>query len=119
MEFSELVATDGASNIIQHEVKFSPGGTTGWHPHPGIVILTWAADSGPVDWYDSRCGNTVYNADVSRWLLHVIVPKVKRESPDTRAEGEVLMSGLSPNAGLQRDAQCVCDYQFQSLGTNA
>ena len=52
--------TDGASNIIQQEVNFSPGGTTGWHTHPGIVLLTLAADSGPVDWYDSKCGKTVY-----------------------------------------------------------
>ena len=75
-DFSAVVATDGASNIIQQEVKFSPGGTTGWHTHPGIVILTLAADSGPVDWYDSRCGKTVYNAGDS-WTegtkLHDVV----------------------------------------------
>jgi quercetin dioxygenase-like cupin family protein len=75
-DFGAVVATDGASNIIQQEVKFSPGGTTGWHTHPGIVILTLAADSGPVDWYDSRCGKTVYNAGDS-WTegtkLHDVV----------------------------------------------
>jgi quercetin dioxygenase-like cupin family protein len=75
-DFSAVVATDGASNIVQQEVKFSPGGTTGWHTHPGIVILTLAADSGPVDWYDSRCGKTVYNAGDS-WTegtkLHDVV----------------------------------------------
>ena len=75
-DFSAVVATDGASNIIQQEIKFSPGGTTGWHIHPGIVILTLAADSGPVDWYDSKCGKTVYNAGDS-WTegtkLHDVV----------------------------------------------
>jgi quercetin dioxygenase-like cupin family protein len=75
-DFSVALATEGASNIIQQEIKFSPGGTTGWHTHPGIVILTLAADSGPVDWYDSKCGKTVYNAGDS-WTegtkLHDVV----------------------------------------------
>ncbi len=75
-DFSAAVAADGASNIIQQEVKFSPGGTTGWHTHPGVVILTLAADSGPVDWYDSKCGKTVYVAGDS-WTegtkLHDVV----------------------------------------------
>ncbi len=26
------------------------------------MLLTLAADSGPVDWYDSKCGKTVYVA---------------------------------------------------------
>jgi quercetin dioxygenase-like cupin family protein len=75
-DFSAVLVTEGASNIIQQEVKFSPGGTTGWHKHPGIVLLTLAADSGPVDWYDSKCGRTVYNAGDS-WTegtkLHDVV----------------------------------------------
>jgi quercetin dioxygenase-like cupin family protein len=75
-DFSATLSTDGASNIVQQEVKFSPGGTTGWHKHPGIVVLTLAADSGSVDWYDSQCGKTVYNAGDS-WTegtkLHDVV----------------------------------------------
>jgi quercetin dioxygenase-like cupin family protein len=75
-DFGTVLVTEGASNIIQQEIKFSPGGTTGWHTHPGIVVLTLAADSGPVDWYDSKCGKTVYNAGDS-WTegtkLHDVV----------------------------------------------
>jgi quercetin dioxygenase-like cupin family protein len=75
-DFTAILVTEGASNIIQQEVKFSPGGTTGWHKHPGIVLLTLAADSGPVDWYAATCGRTVYNAGVS-WTegtkLHDVV----------------------------------------------
>jgi quercetin dioxygenase-like cupin family protein len=75
-EFSSHLATDGASNVITQEVFFVPGGTTGWHSHPGILLLTLAADSGSVDWYDSRCGKTVYNAGDS-WTegtkLHDVV----------------------------------------------
>ena len=75
-DFDALLVTDGSSNIVQQEIKFSPGGTTGWHTHPGIVILTLAADSGPIDWYDSKCGKTVYKAGDS-WTegtkLHDVV----------------------------------------------
>ncbi|HEY2532530.1 MAG TPA: hypothetical protein VGJ20_32120 [Xanthobacteraceae bacterium] len=75
-DFGTVLVTDGASNIIQQEIKFSPGGTTGWHTHPGIVLLTLAADSGPVDWYDAKCGRTVYKAGDS-WTegtkLHDVV----------------------------------------------
>ena len=75
-DFSAVLVADGSSNIIEQEVTFIPGGTTGWHKHPGIVLLTLTADSGPVDWYDSKCGKTVYNAGDS-WTegtkLHDVV----------------------------------------------
>ena len=75
-DFSTVLVTDGDSNIIQQEIKFSPGGTTGWHKHPGIVVLTLAADSGPVDGYDAECGKTIYKAGDS-WTegtkLHDVV----------------------------------------------
>src|ERR1700739_3271375 len=31
--FSAALETEGAANFIVQEVKFSPGGTTGWHTH--------------------------------------------------------------------------------------
>jgi quercetin dioxygenase-like cupin family protein len=74
--FSAELETEGAANFIVHEVKFSPGGTTGWHTHPGILLLSLAADSGPVDWYDAHCAKHVYNAGDS-WTegtkLHDVV----------------------------------------------
>jgi quercetin dioxygenase-like cupin family protein len=60
--FNAELETEGAANFIQQEIKFSPGGTTGWHTHPGILLLTLAADSGPIDWYDANCVKTVYKA---------------------------------------------------------
>lgn len=61
-DFTAEVHTYGASNVVVQEVKFSPGGTTGWHKHPGVLLLTLAADSGPVDWYDAHCGKVTYQA---------------------------------------------------------
>lgn len=75
-DFTAGIHTYGASNVIVQNVKFSPGGTTGWHKHPGVVVLTLAADSGPVDWYDSHCGKVTYKAGDS-WTegtrLHDVV----------------------------------------------
>jgi quercetin dioxygenase-like cupin family protein len=74
--FSAQIETEGAANFIVQEVKFSPGGTTGWHTHPGVLLLSLAADSGPVDWYDAKCEKHIYNAGDS-WTegttLHDVV----------------------------------------------
>jgi quercetin dioxygenase-like cupin family protein len=74
--FSAQVETEGAANFIVQEIKFSPGGTTGWHKHPGVLLLSLAADSGPIDWYDANCAKHTYNAGDS-WTesttLHDVV----------------------------------------------
>lgn len=74
--FRAEVETDGAANFIVQDVKFSPGGTTGWHTHPGVLLLSLAADSGPIDWYNAQCEKTVYQAGDS-WTegtkLHDVV----------------------------------------------
>lgn len=74
--FGAELETEGPSNFIVQEIKFSPGGTTGWHTHPGILLLSLAADSGSIDWYDANCVKHVYNAGDS-WTegtkLHDVV----------------------------------------------
>jgi quercetin dioxygenase-like cupin family protein len=74
--FSAEVETEGAANFIVQDVIFAPGGTTGWHKHPGVLLLSLTADSGSVDWYNANCGKHVYNAGDS-WTegttLHDVV----------------------------------------------
>jgi quercetin dioxygenase-like cupin family protein len=74
--FRAEVETDGATNFIVQDVIFGPGGTTGWHKHPGVLLLSLTADSGSVDWYDANCVKHVYNAGDS-WTegttLHDVV----------------------------------------------
>ncbi len=60
--FSAELQTEGPSNIIVQDAIFGPGGTTGWHKHPGILLLSLTADSAPIDWYDAHCNKHVYNA---------------------------------------------------------
>jgi quercetin dioxygenase-like cupin family protein len=74
--FSAEVETNGAANFIVQDVIFAPTGTTGWHKHPGVLLLSLTADSGSVDWYDANCVKHVYNAGDS-WTegttLHDVV----------------------------------------------
>jgi quercetin dioxygenase-like cupin family protein len=58
--WSAKVETDGASNFVVQDVAFVPGGYTGWHNHPGILLLTLT--EGSVEWYDAKCGKHIYNA---------------------------------------------------------
>jgi quercetin dioxygenase-like cupin family protein len=44
--------------IVKREI--SPGGSTGWHHHPGVVMV--AVDSGSVTEYDPECHPTVIDA---------------------------------------------------------
>jgi quercetin dioxygenase-like cupin family protein len=58
--FNAELETEGASNFVVQDAIFSPGGTTGWHTHPGVLLLSLTPDSGPIDWYDAKCGKHVY-----------------------------------------------------------
>jgi quercetin dioxygenase-like cupin family protein len=53
------LATSGVSNFYVQDATIAPGGYTGWHTHPGVLLVTVAA--GSVDWYDANCGLHHYN----------------------------------------------------------
>jgi quercetin dioxygenase-like cupin family protein len=41
-------------------ITFAPGGSSGWHHHPGLVVVV--VRSGTVTFYDKRCHAEVHNA---------------------------------------------------------
>jgi quercetin dioxygenase-like cupin family protein len=53
------LVTSGPSNFIVQDVVYIPGGHTGWHSHPGILLSS--VISGSIEWYDSDCEKHVYN----------------------------------------------------------
>jgi quercetin dioxygenase-like cupin family protein len=59
-DWEASVHTSGPSNIIVQDVVYAPGGHTGWHSHPGILLSS--VISGSIEWYDSKCAVHVYNA---------------------------------------------------------
>jgi len=52
--------TRGRFEIVQQTVTFQPGGTSGWHGHPGPVFVT--VKTGAVTVYDRKCEPHVYTA---------------------------------------------------------
>jgi hypothetical protein len=50
--------TKKPTDVRVQRLDFQAGGYTGWHHHPGVVIM--AVESGSVTFWDSRCNATTY-----------------------------------------------------------
>jgi quercetin dioxygenase-like cupin family protein len=59
-EWRAKLSTTGPADIIVQDVVYAPGGHTGWHSHPGILVSSVV--SGSIEWYDDQCAKHVYNA---------------------------------------------------------
>ena len=58
-EWSARLSTSGPSTFIVQDADYLPGGHTGWHSHPGILLLT--VTEGSLNWYNDQCQKTTYN----------------------------------------------------------
>jgi quercetin dioxygenase-like cupin family protein len=50
----------GSADIALVKVVLAPGGSTGWHHHPGVVLVS--VKSGAATRYDMECHKTLYKA---------------------------------------------------------
>jgi len=55
--------TQGESEFFHQDLVVGPGGRSGWHSHPGILLIT--VKEGSVDWYDNDCAKHTYAAGQS------------------------------------------------------
>lgn len=55
--------TKGDVDFVHSMVTIQPDGSSGWHTHPGIVLVTVAA--GSLTFYDDQCRATVHAAGSS------------------------------------------------------
>ena len=53
----------GPSDVYFQDLVIGPGGYTGWHSHPGVVLLT--VKEGAVDFYDDKCARRAFTAGQS------------------------------------------------------
>jgi quercetin dioxygenase-like cupin family protein len=58
-QWTARLFTSGPSNFIVQDVSYAPNGHTGWHSHPGILLVS--VIEGSIEWYDANCQRTVYN----------------------------------------------------------
>ena len=57
------VKTQGSVDLVTQELVFAPGGHTGWHSHPGPVLVTVKEGSLRLIYADeTSCQGTVYEA---------------------------------------------------------
>lgn len=104
--------TDGPTSFISQDLTVAPQtGTTGWHSHPGVLLVTVA--SGTISWYDQKCRKTLYKAgdsftendrvhvarneslDPARLLITFIVPKDTNRRIDQPAPACALAAGIT------------------------
>ena len=52
--------TKGQSDFFYQDLVVGPGGRTGWHSHPGLLMIT--VKEGTVDFYDNKCTKRSYTA---------------------------------------------------------
>jgi quercetin dioxygenase-like cupin family protein len=50
--------TEGATDVVMQTITSPPGGSSGWHRHPGVVLV--AVQSGTVTLYNHHCRTTQY-----------------------------------------------------------
>lgn len=50
--------TTGATDVAMQTITSPPGASSGWHSHPGVVLV--AVQSGTVTLYDQDCHTTQY-----------------------------------------------------------
>jgi quercetin dioxygenase-like cupin family protein len=52
------LATKDDTDVRVQQVEIAPGGSSGWHHHPGIVLVV--VSSGSVTFWDEHCNKTNY-----------------------------------------------------------
>jgi quercetin dioxygenase-like cupin family protein len=56
----KVQSVPGSADVALVKLNIEPEGTTGWHHHPGVVLVSVA--SGSVTEYDEQCEQTVIQA---------------------------------------------------------
>ncbi len=56
----QVESVAGSADVAIVKVVIEPGGSTGWHHHPGVVLVS--VKSGAVSEYHQDCHKTVYKA---------------------------------------------------------
>lgn len=80
--FASILTNKPADFVVQ-DVALSPGGYSGWHSHPGPVLIT--VKTGTASWYQvahGKCAKTVYPTGTAFVEPPEVVHTVQNESTD-------------------------------------
>src|ERR671921_567673 len=56
----EVESEQRSADVALAKVVIEPGGSSGWHHHPGVTLVS--VKSGAVTVYDEKCKKTIYKA---------------------------------------------------------
>jgi quercetin dioxygenase-like cupin family protein len=62
-EWAVALEDNGQSEMYFQDLVIGPGGYTGWHSHPGLLLITMK--EGSIDFYNKDCVKTSYTAGQS------------------------------------------------------
>jgi quercetin dioxygenase-like cupin family protein len=89
--------TKGRVDVVFQTLTFQPGGTSGWHSHSGIVIIS--VKSGVLTRYDRKCRAVSYGAGDS-FVEHGDHPLLVRNEGTEPAV--IYLAFVLPDANLRR-----------------
>lgn len=95
--------TKGPVDFVTATVNIAAGGSSGWHSHPGVVLVSVV--SGSLVFYDHHCRATVYAAGAAFVESGDNAGLVRNESTTTPAVvyATYLVPAGTPNASLRID----------------
>jgi quercetin dioxygenase-like cupin family protein len=62
-QWAVALEDNGQSEMYFQDLVIGPGGYTGWHSHPGLLLITMK--EGSIDFYNKDCVKTTYTAGQS------------------------------------------------------
>lgn len=97
----------GSTDLVTQQIRIAPGGHTGWHSHPGPVLVT--VKSGSIQLFyasDTACEGIVYEAGDSFVDRGDEVVHIARANPFDGVElwATYFVPGGDPNAPFRLDA---------------
>ena len=93
--------TKERTDVRMQKLVFAPGGRTGWHHHPGIVLV--AVESGQVTFFDSHCNATTYGPGSRHGAVFTEVGSEPREVRNLAGEEATVYATLiAPDADMDR-----------------
>src|SRR3954451_4359340 len=91
--------TKEPTDVRIQKIVFAPGGRTGWHHHPGIVLV--AVESGQVTFVDSHCNATTYGPGSANGSVFTEVGTEPREVRNlTGEQATVYATLIAPDADM-------------------
>jgi hypothetical protein len=91
--------TKKPTDVRVQKVVFAPGGRTGWHHHPGIVLV--AVESGQVTVVDAKCNAQTYGPGARNGSVFTEIGTEPREVRNlSGTEATVYATLIAPNADM-------------------